>query len=377
MLLSTLIIAVLLLFWLAGWWFSHGEDLSTWDHSLDAPGHERFSRPGGPSPEHGQAENEIRAMGSKVKDLSQKQRLHYAREFMEQVPAGREFNCEFRPVDAGGLPAEWALAPGADAARRVLYIHGGAFIAGSPNSHRTITSRWSEVARAAVLAVDYRLMPEHRRAAGIEDCRSAYRWILENGPDGATPPRWLYVSGDSAGGNLALALAAWLRDQGLRTPDGVIALSPLTDSTHSGPSIRQNLKTDIMLGPLFGALMKIPRPILMWLFVLENRMRPVNPVVSPIFGDLAGLPPTLIQVSESEMLMDDARRYVNKARKAGSPVRLQSWAGLLHVWHIMNPEVPEALEAFEQMAAFVRSVEASRAEDSASPSSGPREAVAS
>ena len=364
MLVTTLIILALLAFWLAGWWFGHGEDLSARDHRVEDSGHERFARPGGPSPGHGQAEDDIRAMGNQVRGLSQKQRLQFARKFMEQIPEGREFDCEFRPVDAGGMAAEWVLAPGADPARRVLYIHGGAFIAGSPNSHRTITSRWSEVAGAAVLAIDYRLMPEHRRAAGIEDCRTAYRWILENGPDAAAPPRWLYVSGDSAGGNLSLALAAWVRDVGLRAPDAVIALSPLTDSTYSGASIRQNLKTDIMLGPLFGALMKIPRPLLMWLFVLENRMRPVNPVVSPVFGDLSGLPPTLVQVSEAEMLLDDARRYVNKARAAGSPVRLQTWAGLLHVWHIMNPEVPEALEAFEQIAAFVRSVEASGTEGS-------------
>lgn len=371
MLLFTLIIIFLLVLWLAGWWFGHGEDLSTRDHPVGASGQEQFSRPEGPSPEHGQAEDDIRAMGNQVRGMSQKQRLQYVRDFMEQIPAGREFDCEFRPVDAGGLAAEWVLAPGADPGRRVLYIHGGAFIAGSPNSHRTVTSRWSEVAQAAVLSIDYRLMPEHRRAAGIEDCRTAYRWLLENAPDGAGPPRWLYVSGDSAGGNLSLTLAAWVRDVGLRAPDGVIALSPLTDSTYSGPSIRQNLKTDTMLGPLFGALMKIPRPILMWLFVLENRMRPVNPLVSPIFGDLSGLPPTLIQVSESEMLMDDARRYVNKARAAGSPARLQSWAGLLHVWHIMNPEVPEALEAFERIAAFVRSVEASEAEGPVSVASGP------
>ena len=371
------IVVALLVLWLVGWWFSHGEDLSAWDHPVEAPGHDRFARPGGPTPEHGQAEADIRALGNQVSGMSRRQRLLQAREFMEQFPAGREFDCEFRSVDAGGVPAEWVLAPGADPARRLLYIHGGAFIAGSPNSHRTITSRWSEVVGAAVLAIDYRLMPEHRRAAGIEDCRTAYRWILENGPDAAAPPRWLYVSGDSAGGNLSLALAAWVRDVGLRPPDGVIALSPLTDSTHSGPSIRQNVMTDIMLGPLFGALLKIPRPILMWLFALENRVRPVNPVVSPIFGDLSGLPPTLVQVSESEMLLDDARRYVNKARAAGSPARLQSWAGLLHVWHIMNPEVPEALEAFEQMAAFVRSVETAGKGDSGGPAAGIGQAASS
>jgi acetyl esterase/lipase len=239
----------------------------------------------------------------------------------------------------------------------VLYIHGGAFIAGSPNSHRAITSRFSEVAQAAVFAADYRLMPEHRRQDGIDDCQAAYRWILGNGPDGPGRPQRLYLGGDSAGGNLALVLAAWARDTGLPKPDGVVGLSPLTDSSYSSPSIRANVRSDAMLGPLFGALLKIPRPLLAWLFALENRFRPVDPRVSPVFGDLSSLPPTLVQVSEAEMLLDDARRYVNKARAAGSPARLQSWPGLLHVWQILNPEVPEAMDAFAQIGDFIRSVE--------------------
>ena len=286
--------------------------------------------------------------------------LRFMRDYMEQIPAGRTFDCEFRPVEAGEVSGEWVLAPGADPARRVLYIHGGAFIAGSPNSHRTITSRFSEVARAAVFAVDYRLMPEHRRRHGIDDCQAAYRWILENGPDGPGRPQRLYLGGDSAGGNLALVLAAWARDTGLPKPDGVVGLSPLTDSSYSSPSIRANVRSDAMLGPLFGALLKIPRPLLAWLFALENRFRPVDPLVSPVFGDLSRLPPTLIQVSAAEMLLDDARRYVNKARAAGSPARLQSWAGLLHVWQILNPEVPEAMDAFAKIGDFVRTVEAAQ-----------------
>ena len=370
MLVLTSILLLLLAFWLVGWWFTHGEDLAAWDHPVERSAHQRFTRADGPSPGHRQAAEDIRAMGGEVRGMSQRQRLQFTREFMEQIPAGREFNCEFRPANAGGVPAEWVLAPGANPARRVLYIHGGAFIAGSPNSHRTITSRWSEVTGAAVLSIDYRLMPEHRRSEGITDCRTAYRWILEHGPDGTAPPERLYVSGDSAGGNLSLALTAWARDTGLRPPDGVVSLSPLTDSTHSGPSIRNNLKTDIMLGPLFGALLKIPRPVLSWLFVLENRFRPIDPAVSPIFGNLDGLPPILIQVSEAEMLLDDARRYVNKARAAGSPARLESWAGLLHVWQIMNPEVPEALEAFDQVALFVHAVEAARASGTAAAGAG-------
>jgi acetyl esterase/lipase len=116
-----------------------------------------------------------------------------------------------------------------------------------------------------------------------------------------------------------------------------------------------------MLGPPFGFLLKIPRSILGWIFVLQNRIKPSNPVVSPVFGDLSGLPPILVQVSESEMLLDDARRYVNKARAAGSPARLQSWPGLLHVWQIFNLEVPEARDAMNRIGEFIKAVEAGNA----------------
>jgi acetyl esterase/lipase len=352
------VLPILVALLLLTWWFTFGENLAVYDHPVDPAASESFGGPQGPSPEHRSAEDEVRAAGGKVRGMPRRQMLQFMRDFMEQVPAGRAFDCEFRPVRATGVTGEWVLAPGADPDRRVLYIHGGAFIAGSPNSHRTITSRFSAVARAAVFAVDYRLMPEHRRQDGITDCQAAYRWILEHGPDGRGGPRRLYLGGDSAGGNLSLVLSAWARDEGLRRPDGVVALSPLTDCSYSGPSIRGNVVTDAMLGPLFGRLLKVPRPVLAWLFALENRFRPVDPQVSPLFGDLSNLPPTLVQVSEAEMLLDDARRYVNKARAAGSPARLQSWPGLLHVWQIMTPEVPEAVEAFERIGDFVRAVEA-------------------
>jgi len=352
------LLLIIFILWALGRWLGRGEDLSPYDHPVDPDGLEIFANPDGPSSEHRMASMEIQKMGAQVKGMSRKEMLQFTRDFMEDVPSGKEFNCEFAPVDAGGVPAEWVLAPGVDDSRRVLYIHGGAFIAGSPNSHRTVTSRFSEVANAAVLAIDYRLMPENQRREGIEDCRTAYRWVLENGPAGAAPASRVFMGGDSAGGNLSLVMAAWIRDEQLRAPDAVVAMSPLTDCTYSGPSIRSNLLTDIMLGPLFGALLKIPKWVLGWIYVLENRIKPSNPLVSPLFGDLAGLPPILIQVSEAEMLLDDARRYVNKARAAGSPVRLQNWPGLLHVWQIFHPDVPEARDALNRIGEFIEAAEA-------------------
>jgi acetyl esterase/lipase len=245
------------------------------------------------------------------------------------------------------------LAPGADPQRRTLYIHGGAFMMGSPKSHRTLTSRFSELTGGAVLAVDYRLMPEHPRRAGIDDCRNAYRWLLDNGPEGKSPSSAVFVAGDSAGGNLTLSLINWVRDQGLRAPDAAVALSPLTDATLSSPSMRANVRTDPMLGPLFGPMARVPQALLLWFGWLQTRIKPNDPLISPLRADLSRLPPVLVQVSEVEMLFDDSRRYANRALAAGSPVTLQRWNHMVHVWQIFNPELSEAREALAEIGKFL------------------------
>ncbi|MEJ2604927.1 MAG: alpha/beta hydrolase, partial [Gammaproteobacteria bacterium] len=265
----------------------------------------------------------------------------------------QELGAERQVVDAGGVPAEWVRAPDADPDRRLLYIHGGAFYVGSPASHRTLTAALSRVAGVSVLAIDYRLMPEHPRMAGIEDCQAAWRWMLSNGPDGPGEPVDVYVAGDSAGGNLTLTLIAWIRDHGLRQANAAVALSPTTDSTYSSPSMRSNIVTDEMLGPMLGPLMKIPRWVLAYATLYLARMKPQNPLISPIYGDLSNLPPTLIQASTSEMLTDDCRRYVNKARAAGSPVELQLWPEMVHVWQLFEPVSAEAREAIGKIAEFL------------------------
>lgn len=224
---------------------------------------------------------------------------------------------------------------------------------GSPKSHRRLTAMFSELANAAVLAIDYRLMPEHPRIAGIEDCRRAYRWLLDHGPQGPSRPCAVFVAGDSAGGNLTLSLLAWLRDEGLRAPNAAVALSPATDGTLGSPSLKTNLPSDPMLGPLFKPLTRVPRSVLLWTTWLMTRRRPCDPVISPIHGDLAHLPPLLVQASEAEMLFDDSRRYVNKAKAAGSPVTLQTWQQMVHVWQIFYPELPEGRAALDEIGKFL------------------------
>ena len=313
-----------------------------------------FTNPGGPGEQHETVVKAVRELTQQISFGMQKDNVQAARNVIDKMGDGRDYISAFIAVDAGGVPAEWVSAPGADSTRRVLYIHGGGFIMGSPKSHRTITSKFSEITGCAVLAIDYRLLPEYKHMDSVADCRTAYQWILNNGPDGPGKITQLFIGGDSAGGNLALSLVAWVRDNGLRAPEAVVVLSPLTDTTFSGASIRDNEDTDVMLKPVMRALNKMPKFIKSWWVVWAHRVRPGNPVASPLLGDLSGLPPTLVQASESEMLLDDARRYVYKACAAGSPVKLQTWTDMVHVWQIFDPDLPQAAEAWVEIGKFLK-----------------------
>ncbi len=345
------LLALLALLWVLGVFYLRGPDLSAFDKAAPAVD---ASKPA-PSAEHAAVVASLGTVSQKLKSTPRRQHLALLRDYIDNVFSLDEAGLQFIPVSASGVKAEWVLAPKVDTSRRLLYIHGGAYTMGSPKSHRRLTSKFSEVANAAVLSIDYRLMPEHPRMAGVEDSRTAYRWLLDNGPDGASAASAVFVAGDSAGGNLTLSLIAWVRDQGLRAPNAAVALSPSTDGSLGSPSLKGNLATDPMLGPLFKSLTKIPRTGLLWGGWIANRVRPCDPVVSPVFGDLSRLPPLLVHASEAEMLLDDSRRYVNKAIAAGSPATLQTWQHMVHVWQIYHPELPEGREAMEEIGKFLRS----------------------
>lgn len=278
--------------------------------------------------------------------------IHAGRKRFEKVFA-REIDIEPVPVDVAGVPGEWVLAEGADPNVRVLFIHGGAFMVGSPKTHRFLTAEISKRTGASVLAIDYRMLPEFKIIQCHEDVRIAYQWILANGPGTQGPASKLYVAGDSAGGSLALAVIAWARDNGLRAADGAIAFAPATDSTMSSPSWKENIETDHFLGPSIGRLMKIPG----FIRKLASRFqggKPANdPEISPLLGNLANLPATLIQVSRHEMLYGDAQRYANKARHEGSEVTLQVWPTLVHVFQGFD-NLPETDDALDKVASFLK-----------------------
>jgi acetyl esterase/lipase len=354
------IVIVFVLLFLAGGLaltaYLRGADLRQYDDPSrgELPSHrQHFSTGKEPNTEHQTVVESLVGVMDRLKGKPRREHLGLLRAYMESLADGRVFQAQFLPVQAGTVPAEWVLAPGADPTRRTLYIHGGGWIMGSARSHRVITAKFSEITGGAVLAIDYRLMPEHSRMAGVEDCRMAYHWMLENGPQGRSPAQTVFVAGDSAGGNLTLSLLPWVRSQGLRPPDAAVALSPATDATLGSPSMRANVATDAMLGPLFGKLARIPRSVLLWAGWVQGRIRPSHPSISPVFGDLSGLPPTLIHASEIEMLLDDSVRYANKAAACGSEVQLQTWDHVVHVWHIFDPELTEARLAFEEIRRFL------------------------
>lgn len=353
MLWIAVILVVLAVFAIITRWYLYGTDLGQYD----TPPGQQFDSHHEPSEEHDAVVASLNIGAGSLREAPRRQQLKLMRQYMDGMSEGLDLSSSFTPVDAGGVPAEWVCAPGADSSRRLLYIHGGAFVMGSPRSHRNITSRFSEVAGAAVLAIDYRLMPEHSRFAGVEDCRTAYEWMLVNGPEGPSSAERVYVAGDSAGGNLALMMAAWTRDHATRKVDAVVSLSPVTDMTMGSPSMIDNLETDAMLGPMFKNLAKVPRPLLLWMGFFQARTSPANPVISPVFGDLGRLSPTLVHASEAEMLVGDGRRYVNRAIEAGSPAKLQTWAHVVHVWHMFYPQLTEARQAWDEIEKFIAEID--------------------
>ncbi|MDP7301962.1 MAG: alpha/beta hydrolase [Pirellulaceae bacterium] len=242
----------------------------------------------------------------------------------------------------GDIPCEWVLAPSADPDLRLLYLHGGGWVSGSGGNYLPLAADISVAAKCAVLLPDYRLAPEHRFPAGLEDCIAAHDWLIANGPFGPGPAKATFIAGDSAGGNLTLATLLALRDRKRPLPAGGIALSAATDFTLASES----LKT-------------VHDPIISARTMPEFRDRylkktdPRNPLASPVFGDFRGIPPLLIQVGEHEMLRDDSVRVAKKARSDGIPVKLEVWPGMVHVFQIRG--LPESREAIEHMADFMRS----------------------
>jgi acetyl esterase/lipase len=251
-------------------------------------------------------------------------------------------NVTFTPVDAGGVPAEWNDADGARQDHVVVYYHGGGYCMGSLATHRGHAARISKLANLRVLSVDYRLAPEHPHPAAVDDAVAAYRFVLDQG----IAPSRIALAGDSAGGGLTVAALLSIRDAGLPMPACGVGISAWTDMTASGDSIKTKASVDPMLGDL--------RPLEMMVeaYVGKNGDKKA-PLASPLFADLKGLPPLLLQVGTAEVLLDDSTRLAERATAAGVDVTLKTWEDMFHVWHAFADMLPEGMQATQELADYL------------------------
>ena len=246
---------------------------------------------------------------------------------------------EFVPVDANGVPSEWVV-PSAPTGAVVLYLHGGAYVAGSPRTHRNLTTRIAEGSQVRVLAIDYRLAPEDPHPAAVEDAVAAYRFLLDSGYE----PERIAVAGDSAGGGLTIALLVSLRDEGLPMPSCVVPISPWVDLEGVGASWSERDAVD----PIIDA------DDLRWKGSLyAGDTDPRTPTASPIYADLTGLPPMLVLVGDAEVLLDDSLTLARNARAAGVDVTLDHQPEMIHVWPLFAGLAPECDEAVERINEYL------------------------
>lgn len=241
-------------------------------------------------------------------------------------------------ITVAGRTARRIRTPGVREDRGTLYLHGGGYVMGSLNTHHELMARIARSTNAQVLGLDYRLAPEHLYPAAVDDAVSAYLWILEQG----IAPERIVIAGDSAGGGLTLATLLVIRDRKLPMPAGAVLFSPWTDLTSSGASIRTRADADPMIGP---------EVLLPMAAHYVGNLASNTPGISPLFGDLAGLPPLLIQVGDAEVLLDDSTRLHDRAQAAGLDSTLHVFPDAFHVFQAV-PMLPESAEALAEVGTF-------------------------
>jgi len=229
----------------------------------------------------------------------------------------------------------------------VLYLHGGGYLFGSPKTHRQVLIAMAKAFQAPVYGLDYRLAPEHPFPAAVEDAAKAYEWLLIRHPEAA-----IVLAGDSAGAGLAIATAVGVRDGGMKQPKAIVAFSPYSDLAVTGASVEANAKSCAMFTPR-----GVREAAAMYLAGANAR----DPRASPLYADLAGLPPMLLFASRHEILRDDTLRLAERASAAGVAVELVVRDRLPHVWPVFVTLLPEARDAFATVTAFARQIGARNA----------------
>ena len=273
-----------------------------------------------------------------------KQRVEESRAGFEQFAAMFQVakDVKIDNVDVNGVSAVWISTPEAVEENVVLYFHGGGYVFGSINTHKEFMSRISRVSNSRVLLIDYRRAPENPFPAALEDAITAYKWLIDS--EGIKPEN-LIIGGESAGGGLTLATLLKLRDTGIPLPAAALLLSPWADLDMTGETIRTKARVDPLANPsdLF---------FLASLYVGEDD--PKNPYISPLYGDLKGLSPMIIQVGSAEILLSDAERIAERAKAADVDVILDIWEDMIHMFQMFALWSPEGQKATEKLGKFIQ-----------------------
>jgi len=243
------------------------------------------------------------------------------------------------PVKINKIEGEWIKPLLGPTKKVILYLHGGGYGLGSINTHRSMMAQIAIKSNIRVLAINYRLAPEHPYPAALEDTLETYQWLLANG----YKPKNIIISGDSAGGGLALSTLLKIRDEKLPNPAAAIVLSPWTDLCATGKSIKLKAHTDPIIHQ---------RDLTDWSLRYAGKVPLDHPYISPLYADLCDLPPILIQTGQEEILLDDSVRFAQKAKKCGVNVQLEVYEGMIHVWHVLWQFLPKSREAITSIGEF-------------------------
>ncbi len=268
----------------------------------------------------------------------------YVRFFMNKVTPlllPMKPHCAREDITIDGIRAAWFTPPGADDDRVLLYLHGGGYVIGCINTYKSLAGAIAAVAGCRTLVLEYRLAPENKFPAAVDDAVASYRWLLSNG----YKPENIVIAGDSAGGGLTAAALVSFRDTGDPLPAAGMLICPWTDLEGTGNTFQSNARYEPMINYDIGVL---------WADTYLGGVDHRTPLASPLFADLGGLPPLYIQVGSHEMLLDDARRMEEAARRQGVPVKLEVFEGMTHDWHQFHSIMPEARDAVMKLGDFCR-----------------------
>ncbi len=260
---------------------------------------------------------------------------------MSQIPLAAATHAE--AVDAGGVPAIVCARDDGAEDPWLIYFHGGGYRLASALAYRAYGSHLAAACRARVLLVDYSLAPEHPFPAAVEDALTAYQWVLGQ----AVPASRIVIGGDSAGGGLTAAMLLACRDRKVPLPAGGVCLSPWVDLTNEATSYARNAGSDKLF-----SLTSANEATALYLGDADPR----DPLVSPAYGNWGGMPPLLIHVGSTEVLLDDAAALAQRARAAGVRVTHEVYADMPHVWQLSYPAFPEAIDSVQKIAVFIADI---------------------